>query len=351
MREDVAPRLLAWFDRHGRKDLPWQQEPTPYRVWVSEIMLQQTQVATVIPYYEAFMRAFPDVAMLARATIDDVLRHWSGLGYYARARNLHTAAREVVEKHGGRFPGTFDEVMALPGIGRSTAGAILSLARGRRHAILDGNAKRVLARYHAVEGWPGKPAVSRVLWEHAERHTPAERTAAYTQAIMDLGATVCTRRRPACTICPLAVDCRACATGRQEDYPGRRAARARPSRHTHMALALFDGCIYLERRAPAGIWGGLWSLPEFAREDDLLAWCETELAARPQRVERWEPLRHSFSHYDLDISPVVVQLAGASAAVADNEDGIWYNYRQAPRFGLPAPVRTLIDKARANANG
>ncbi len=351
MSDDFAPRLLEWFDRYGRKDLPWQQDPTPYRVWVSEIMLQQTQVTTVIPYYEAFMAAFPDLASLAAATLDDVLRHWSGLGYYARARNLHAAAREVIERHRGRFPDSFDEVLALPGIGRSTAGAILSLAHGRRHAILDGNAKRVLARYHAVAGWPGKPAVSRALWEHAERHTPAERTAAYTQAIMDLGATVCARRRPACAICPLAAGCRACATGRQEDYPGRREARARPRRHTHMALALFDGRVYLERRAPSGIWGGLWSLPEFAQEADLLAWCENGLAARPGRIERWEPLRHSFSHYDLDISPVAVTLAAAPGTVADTDDGIWYNYGKAPRFGLAAPVKTLIDKARANANG
>lgn len=351
MGEDVAPRLLAWFDRHGRKDLPWQQDPTPYRVWVSEVMLQQTQVATVIPYYQAFISAFPDVAALARASADEVLRHWAGLGYYARARNLHAAARAVLERHGGQFPEAFDEVVALPGIGRSTAGAILSLACGQRHAILDGNVKRVLARYHAVDGWPGKPAVSRLLWEHAERHTPAGRTAAYTQAIMDLGATVCTRHRPACTRCPLATACRACATGRQEDYPGRREARARPSRRTHMALALFEGRVYLERRAPSGIWGGLWSLPEFASEEDLLAWCEQGLAAPPERVERWAPLRHSFSHYDLDISPVAVRLARAPAAVADNGDGIWYNYGQAPRVGLPAPVRTLIDKARANADG
>ncbi len=351
MSGQFATRLLDWFDRHGRKDLPWQQDPTPYRVWVSEIMLQQTQVSTVIPYYRAFMAAFPDLRALAAATLDDVLRHWSGLGYYARARNLHAAARVIVERCDGRFPESFDEVVALPGIGRSTAGAILSLACGQRHAILDGNAKRVLARYHAVDGWPGRPAVSRRLWEHAEHHTPALRTAAYTQAIMDLGATVCTRRRPACTLCPLVADCRASAAGRQDDYPGRREARTRPLRHTHMALALCEGRVYLERRAPSGIWGGLWSLPEFADEPALLAWCEQRLAARPARVERWAPLRHSFSHYDLDIIPVAVRLAAAPAEAADSDDRIWYKYGQAPHFGLAAPVKTLIEKAKANANG
>lgn len=351
MSEDFAQRVLHWFDRHGRKDLPWQRDPTPYRVWVSEIMLQQTQVATVIPYYLRFMEAFPGLRALGEATLDDVLRHWSGLGYYARARNLHAAAREMLERHGGRFPESFIDVVALPGIGRSTAGAILSLSRGQRHAILDGNAKRVLARYHGIKGWPGRPAVSRVLWEQAERHTPAVRTAAYNQAMMDLGATVCTRSRPACTICPLADRCRACASGCQADYPGRRGARPRPCRHTLMALALFDGRVYLERRAPAGIWGGLWSLPEFAEEADLLAWCETGLSARPERVERWAPLRHSFSHYDLDICPVAVRLSNASRVVADTDDGIWYKYGQAPRFGLAAPVKTLIEKARANAKG
>ncbi|HEX2139752.1 MAG TPA: A/G-specific adenine glycosylase [Woeseiaceae bacterium] len=351
MSEDFAARVLDWFDRHGRKDLPWQLEPTPYRVWVSEIMLQQTQVATVIPYYRRFIDAFPDLQALSQATLDDVLRHWSGLGYYARARNLHAAARQVLDRHGGRFPESFDAVVALPGIGRSTAGAILSLSRGQRHAILDGNAKRVLARYHAIGGWPGRPTVSRALWEQAERHTPAERTAAYNQAMMDLGATVCTRSRPACASCPVADGCRARASARQADYPGRREARPRPCRHTHMALALVDGRVYLERRAPSGIWGGLWSLPEFAEEAALLAWCENDLAARPERVERWPPLRHSFSHYDLDISPVAVRLSSASCVAADTDDGIWYKYGQAPRFGLAAPVKTLIEKAKAYAKG
>jgi A/G-specific adenine glycosylase len=341
---EISERVLDWYDRSGRKDLPWQRDPTPYRVWVSEIMLQQTQVATVIPYYLRFMEAFPDVQALAAASIDDVLRHWSGLGYYARARNLHQAARAIEELHRGRFPHGFDDVVALPGIGRSTAGAILSLSAGQRHPILDGNVKRVLARYHAIGGWPGQAAVARELWEHAARHTPRARVAAYNQAMMDLGATVCTRNRPACGACPLNDGCRSSALGRQEDYPGRRAKKAKPRRRTHMALALADGHLYLERRAASGIWGGLWSLPEFDAEGDILDWCERRLAQTPLYVERWAPIRHSFSHYDLDINPVAVRLAGASRSLADGDAGLWYRYGDPPRFGLAAPVRTLIGR-------
>ncbi len=223
----IAPRLLAWFDVHGRHDLPWQVERTLYSVWVSEVMLQQTQVATVIPFFQRFMRRFPDVSTLAAAQLDDVLGLWSGLGYYARARNLWRAARVVAEEHGGRMPETFDALLALPGIGRSTAGAILAQALGAKLAILDGNVKRVLARYHAVDGWPGDNAVQEALWQHAERHTPNERVADYTQAIMDLGATLCTRARPACTVCPLATDCAACGAGTQAKYPAPRPKRAR----------------------------------------------------------------------------------------------------------------------------
>ena len=351
MSGDFAQRILDWFATAGRRDLPWQQDPTPYRVWVSEIMLQQTQVATVVPYYLRFTEAFPDVPALAAAGIDEVLRHWSGLGYYARARNLYRAAHEIVERHGGCFPERFEDVVALPGIGRSTAGAILSLSSDQRHPILDGNVKRVLARYHAVCGWPGRSSVNAALWEHARRHTPRENVAAYNQAMMDLGATVCTQRRPACGACPISGGCEACRLGRQECYPERQEKRSKPRRHTHMALALCDGHVYLEQRPPSGIWGGLWSLPEFETETDIVDWCERRLAARPAGIERWELLRHSFSHYDLDIRPVAVRLETASQTVTDTDAGIWYKYDEAPQFGLAAPVRTLIDKVKANANG
>lgn len=351
MGTSFAERILHWFAGNGRRDLPWQQNVTPYRVWVSEIMLQQTQVATVIPYYLRFMEAFPDVPALANAQVDLVLHHWSGLGYYARARNLYKAACDIRDRHGGEFPDNFDDAVALPGIGRSTAGAILSLSMGQRHAILDGNVKRVLARFHATPGWPGQSSVCGELWNHAERHTPQHDVAAYTQAIMDFGATVCTRSNPACTACPLAVDCEAHAHGRQADYPGKREKKARPQRHTHMALAISNGHLYLEQRSPSGIWGGLWSLPEFSSEDSLIGWCEQRLNATPLQIERWTPVRHSFSHYDLDIRPVAVRLDNASRSLADNDAGIWYKYSDAPRFGLAAPVSKLIEKVRANANG
>src|SRR5262245_24319196 len=253
-RPDFARQLLAWFDRAGRKSLPWQQQPTPYRVWVSEIMLQQTQVATVIGYYERFLARFPDVRSLADASVDEVLHLWTGLGYYARGRNLHRAARQLVASHGGEFPESLEEMQALPGIGRSTAGAILALSRGRRHAILDGNVKRVLSRFFGVEGHSGVLAVERELWALAEQCTPAERVGAYTQAIMDLGATVCVRSRPLCNACPSSEDCYARRHGLQSSLPTPRPKKARPHKTAHAIIALRDdGAILLERRPPVGL--------------------------------------------------------------------------------------------------
>ncbi|MGB5257277.1 MAG: A/G-specific adenine glycosylase, partial [Woeseiaceae bacterium] len=257
-----SDRLLTWFDEHGRKDLPWQQRRDPYPIWISEIMLQQTQVQTVIPYFERFMQRFASIDALASADQDDVLHHWSGLGYYARARNLHRAARMIVSEHGGVFPDDIDAVTELPGIGRSTAGAILSLSRDQRHPILDGNVKRVLTRHAAIEGWPGKTAVLKALWALADRHTPDDRVAAYTQAIMDLGATLCTRSSPAGARCPVMGDCTAYAPDTVTLYPGRKPKKEKPLRTTTMLIARTEARVYLERRPEAGIWGGLWSLPE-----------------------------------------------------------------------------------------
>ncbi|MEE4162710.1 MAG: A/G-specific adenine glycosylase [Woeseiaceae bacterium] len=344
MPSDFAARLLDWFDEHGRKDLPWQRDITPYRVWISEIMLQQTQVATVIPYFERFMASFPDVTTLAGASEDAVLAHWSGLGYYARARNLHKAARIVRDEHRGAFPETFDAVVALPGIGRSTAGAILSIACGERHPILDGNVKRVLARHAAVDGWPGTTRVADALWSLADDLTPTGRVADYTQAIMDLGATLCTRSRPACGDCPVAADCRAFAAGEVDRYPGRKPKREKPLRQTTMLLAVAGNELYLERRPASGIWGGLWSLPE--TDDDPERWCAERLAGEPAETTRWATLRHSFSHYDLDILPVVLRLDDASRKVQDNDDGQWVALDADPPGGIAAPVRKLIDVLR-----
>jgi len=346
---EFADRLLEWFDEHGRKDLPWQLDVDPYRVWVSEIMLQQTQVQTVIPYFERFMESFPDVIALADASQDDVLHHWSGLGYYARARNLHKAAGIVRDEHMGVFPTDIEELVALPGIGRSTAGAILSLALDQRHPILDGNVKRVLARHEAVEGWPGKTAVAKTLWEITERNTPGTRSAAYTQAIMDLGATLCTRSSPACERCPVHEDCSALAAGTVADYPGRKPKKDKPRRETTMLIANQDHSVYLEKRPEAGIWGGLWSLPELG-ERTLEDWCKEKLDGSAISTEFWPALSHSFSHYDLDIRPILVRIDAPLSKVADGDNARWYSLDGEPPGGIAAPVRKLIDQLKKSTD-
>jgi A/G-specific adenine glycosylase len=344
MQNEFAARVLAWFDVHGRKDLPWQRDIHPYRVWVSEIMLQQTQVTTVIPYFERFMASFPDVTVLADAGEDEVLRLWSGLGYYARARNLHKSARMIRDEHDGSFPTDFESVLALPGIGRSTAGAILAIARGQRHAILDGNVKRVLARHAAIDGWPGSTAVSKAMWSLAEAYTPQSRVNDYTQAIMDLGATLCTRSRPVCGDCPVQADCSAYAAGDTGRYPGKKPKRDKPLRQTTMILAVAGDELYLERRPASGIWGGLWSLPE--TEGDALHWCGATLSGAPAEVVEWSMLRHSFSHYDLDIQPVVLRIDNASNTLHDSENVRWVSLDAEMPGGIAAPVRKLIEVLR-----
>ena len=346
---DFADRLLGWFDEHGRKDLPWQLSVNPYRVWVSEIMLQQTQVQTVIPFFERFMESFPSVDGLADASQDEVLHHWSGLGYYARARNLHKAAGIVRDEHEGMFPTDIELLVALPGIGRSTAGAILSLALDQRHPILDGNVKRVLARHDAVDGWPGKTAVANTLWEMAERNTPDTRSAAYTQAIMDLGATLCTRSNPECQRCPVREDCAALAAGAVADYPGRKPKKEKPRRQTTMLIARQESSVYLEKRPEAGIWGGLWSLPELG-ERTLEDWCDEKLNGSAISTEAWPALSHSFSHYDLDIRPILVRIDAPLSKVADCESAGWYKLDEQPPGGIAAPVRKLIDQLKKSTD-
>ena len=306
-------------------------------------MLQQTQVATVVPFYERFVARFPTVAALAAAPLDDVLGLWSGLGYYARARNLWKAARSVMEEHGGRLPETFDELHALPGIGRSTAGAILAQALGARFPILDGNAKRVLARYHAVEGWPGDGAAQNELWTLAERQTPYERVADYTQAIMDLGATLCTRARPACTVCPLAESCAACRAGTQAKYPAPRPKRRRARRSvTVLVVEDPDGCVLLARRPVHGIWGGLYSFPELADGDTAAEWCVRTLGAGVAAERELETIEHGFTHFDLDLAPRWLRLAAAPRVVQDCDDLLWHRPSAAPAVGIPAPVAALF---------
>jgi A/G-specific adenine glycosylase len=339
-----AERVLTWFASAGRHDLPWQRDPAPYRVWVSEIMLQQTQTAVVVRYFERFMQRFPDVAALADAPLDEVLHLWSGLGYYARARNLHRSACAIGARHGGKFPRDYAAVAALPGIGRSTAGAIMALAHGERRPILDGNVKRVLARFHAVSGWPGQTYIANTLWGLAERHTPQEHVAAYTQAMMDLGATVCTRRRPACGLCPLAADCQAHRLGRELDFPAPRPKRAMPVRVTRMLIVRYDRQVLLQRRPPVGVWGGLWSFPEIGGDDDPIDWCRREFGVPPIGSEHGAILRHTFSHFHLDIEPVWLELAEAPMRVADRGDWHWYDMAYPPRIGLAAPVAKLLKR-------
>ncbi|WP_066960413.1 A/G-specific adenine glycosylase [Microbulbifer sp. Q7] len=342
--------LLKWFDQHGRHDLPWQQKITPYRVWVSEIMLQQTQVSAVIPYYQRFMESFPTVDALAAASQDQVLAHWSGLGYYARARNLHKCAQTVVDEHGGKFPRSVEALEALPGIGRSTAGAIASISMGVKAAILDGNVKRVLARIHAVEGWPGQTGVAKQLWAIAERYTPDARTGDYTQAMMDLGATLCTRTRPACEHCPFADHCVARAQGNPTDYPGKKPKKEKPVRQTTLLLMEHDGELYLEQRPASGIWGGLWIPPQLEGDDGGEASAQEWLAAQDlhaSEVQAMPALRHTFSHFHLDIHPVWIRLPNKPGQVAEAASG-WYKLRQLDRprsaqdLGLPAPIAKLV---------
>ena len=342
--EAVAPALLEWHARDGRHHLPWQQDRTPYRVWVSEIMLQQTQVRTVVAYYERFMARFPDVRSLADAPVDEVLHLWSGLGYYARARNLHRAAVRIRDDYGGEFPVQFAQLAALPGIGRSTAGAILALALGARFPILDGNARRVLARYFGVPGNSSERGVAQRLWELSERCTPHAQVDAYTQAIMDLGATVCVRRKPLCTHCPLSLKCFARRTGRQHELPAPRVSRTRRQRRVFMVVALQDdGSVLLERRPESGVWGGLWCLPEFATATAAGAFLRTALRAAAIKPQPLSDIQHAFTHFDLAITPLLVRCAGAWAVREEGaQPSLWYNIREPARIGLPAPITTLL---------
>jgi len=345
MPAKFSTRILNWFVKHGRKDLPWQRDIDPYRVWVSEIMLQQTQVKTVIPYFERFLAAFPTVNDLAAAPQDEVLHLWTGLGYYARARNLHAAANKVAGQYGGAFPADLERLCELPGVGRSTAGAILSIAFGRRAAILDGNVKRVLSRYRGIGGWPGQAAVHRHLWQVAEEYTPRDRCAEYTQAIMDLGATLCKRSSPHCHACPLERDCVARACGTQSQYPGRNPKKPLPVRSTRfLMIRTPGGDVWLEKRPPTGIWGGLWCFPESGREQPPARLCRDRFGIEAQAVEAWPEFRHTFSHYHLDIEPVLVTARSAAMSVMEAERQLWYNVRQPPQIGLAAPIAGLLKK-------
>jgi A/G-specific adenine glycosylase len=334
-------RVVRWQRAHGRSNLPWQGTRNAYRVWLSEVMLQQTQVATVIPYYERFLARFPDVAALAAAPIDDVLAIWSGLGYYARARNLHRAACEVVARFGGVFPRAFDELASLPGIGRSTAAAIAAFASGERRAILDGNVKRVLARHAGIEGDPSSAPVLARLWQEAEARMPHDDIEAYTQGMMDLGADVCATRKPACLVCPVAEDCAARNEARVDELPGRRARRAAIRKQVGMLVVLSRGEVLLEKRPPSGIWGGLWSLPEFpsyaAPEESL----EAAWGLKAARASPLAPFEHAFTHFTLEVAPWRVELAQRPVAAFERA-ATWLPLDAIEGVALPSPVRRLL---------
>lgn len=334
---DFAARVVAWQRAHGRHDLPWQNTRDAYRIWLSEIMLQQTQVSAVIPYYARFLARFPNVASLAAADEDEVLRHWAGLGYYARARNLHRAAQAIAAR--GAFPDTHDGVAALPGVGRSTASAICAFAYGARHAILDGNVKRVLARHFGIEGFPGARKVELDLWALSERLLPEAGIEAYTQGLMDLGASLCARTKPRCVACPLRATCVAHRAGRTHELPSPRPAKVLPQRETTMAVLWRDGEAMLEKRPAPGIWGGLWAFPEVdgARLDEE---CATRFGVRVRRMQALTPIEHGFTHFKLRIHPVLVDVDRVHAA--EQPGRLWLTPQDAAGAAVPVPVKKIL---------
>lgn len=337
-------RLLKWYDLQGRKHLPWQRDRDPYKIWVSEIMLQQTQVVTVIPYFERFVDRFPSIPDLAAADLDDVLHLWTGLGYYARARNMHRAARQICDQYGGQFPADAEAVYRLPGIGRSTAHAVLAFAFDQYLPILDGNVKRVLIRQHRIAAWSGDKKVEQQLWQLAERSTPRKRTADYNQAIMDLGAMVCLRRRPRCAVCPVTDTCGANRHGEQNELPVPAPKKVKPVRAVKMIMLMKEDSVLLERRPPSGIWGGLWSFPQPDADADAGHHMSSRYGLSVETEAHWEVLRHSFTHFHLDITPIPARLEKPNHQVMENPGLVWYNLKQPDALGLAAPVKKLLDK-------
>jgi len=341
---DFQHAVLSWFDQYGRTNLPWQQDISAYRVWVSEIMLQQTQVSMVIPYFERFMKSYPDVQTLALASLDEVLHHWTGLGYYARARNLHKTANWLMTNTAGEFPTSIEGLCALPGIGRSTAGAISSIAFKIPATILDGNVKRVLARFSATPGWPGNSAVVQKLWLVAETYTPHIRVADYTQAMMDMGATLCTRSAPRCRECPLEKHCKGYLQGNPKDYPGKKPRKILPIR-TQFLLMIHNsqGEVLLQKNPPMGLWGGLWVFPQAETEIGIAEACSNlglQIASRTINPSK----RHTFSHFHLDYQSVVIEARAKHGMVAQSDNHIWYNTEKPLSLGMPAPIKALLNQ-------
>ncbi len=344
---DFSKLVLKWFDRFGRHDLPWQKKVSAYRVWISEIMLQQTQVATAIPYFHQFLKRFPTVKSLALAKLDEVLLLWSGLGYYARARNLHKTAKLIDSKYNGRFPRTIDALSSFPGIGRSTAGAILSLGMNIPASILDGNVKRVLARYFAINEPINQQNTIKKLWLLTEKQTPKTRCADYNQAMMDIGATVCTRTKPKCALCPLQKKCEAYATNNPTQYPAKKIKTQRPAKKIHFLILQNNlGEILMEKRAETGIWGGLWSFPECEIGANIETWCLKNLAMTVRLNQQLIAFTHQFSHFELEIQPLLFQVTQIEHQIMDNENRLWYKVSQSLPGGVSAPVNRIINELR-----
>lgn len=343
---EFGQKVVRWYHQQGRKHLPWQQDKTPYRVWISEIMLQQTQVATVIPYYLRFMESFPTITDLANAEEDVVLHHWTGLGYYARARNLHKAAKIMLTDYDGEFPNDIAQVIALPGIGRSTAGAILSLSLKQHHPILDGNVKRVLARSYLVEGYNGLSKFDKALWQLSEQLTPAIETDSFNQAMMDLGATVCTRSKPNCELCPVEKSCLAKASDQQANYPQKKPKKKIPEKKTIMVIPRVtdktSDKVLMEKRPPTGIWGGLWCFHEVDKESEVKS-LMSELSLKPLSSQVLPEFRHTFSHFHLDITPIVVDcMILTTTKINEPNQQKWYDLHQGLSVGLAASTQKLL---------
>jgi len=336
-----AQRVIAWQRDYGRHDLPWQNTRDPYRIWLSEVMLQQTQVTTVVAYYAKFLQAFPDIRALASASRERVLERWSGLGYYRRAHHLHAAAREIVLRHGGEFPEDAATLAGLPGIGRSTAAAIAAFAFGASAAILEGNVKRLLARHQAISGYPGAPRVAARLWQTAQAMLPARNVATYTQGLMDLGATICTRAQPRCVVCPVRDDCVALREGRVNELPTPRPRKSLPQRAVRVLLIERGGEILLEKRPATGIWGGLWSLPELPLDADIGASMRSRFAVDAILGDELLPIAHGFTHYSLTLHPSWV-VVGEWPAGAEAPGLLWLSPANAHGAALPAPIKKLL---------
>lgn len=338
-----SKKLLAWYDQYGRHDLPWRKNISSYRVWISEIMLQQTQVQTVIPYFQRFMRRFPSIKALAEADQNEVLHFWSGLGYYARARNLHQSAKILLSQYRSKFPNNVEDIQSLPGIGKSTAGAIAAISMKQKTAILEGNVKRILARFYAVEGWPGKTDVVKQLWTYAETLTPAERSDDYTQAIMDLGAMVCTPRQPLCLQCPVKSGCAAFKENTQDCYPSPKPHKKIPTRKTvWLVIQNNNKDILLLQKPQQGLWGGLWVFPECTPGINEVQWCQQELGLQVEMKEQLQGFRHTFSHYHLEVSPILLECVSNQNRVMDNANKLWYKTNKPLNIGLASPVKELL---------